>query len=310
MDTKKNIIEIIKSLETFSPRIGKREELAFNFLTEILQNNDINFEVQEFKNEIPNYEVKHNLEISFIPNTFSSGKIKEFVIVSNLDKREDFEIPNINFNPLSKGISLATFYYVPAIAISKEDLNKLPENLKVEIKVKKEEFISRNILIGNLENPKNLFFTHYDTILNGANDNSSGVAVLLYYILNNRDSLRQNLFVFCGSEELSFEKPYWCKGYREFEKEYLNLMKKSKKIVVVDSIGHKKPKIIRDKDLLKEAFVINNFETLYEKIYLITSIQGFHDKKYFSIYHSYEDTIDKLNENYLLKGLEIIKELC
>jgi len=306
----KKIKSIITELEKLSPRKGKREKLAFDLLTEILQENDIDFEVQKFKNAIPNHKVKHNLEINFIPNTFSSGKIEEFVIISNLEKRENFSIPNINFNPLSNSISLATFYYVPSIAISKKDLNKLPENLKIKIKVKKEKFVSRNILVGNDENPKNIFFTHYDTVLNGANDNSSGVAILLYYILNNRDSLEQNLFVFCGSEELSFEKPYWCKGYREFEKEYFDLMNKANKIIIVDSIGHEKPKIERNKELLKEAFVINNFEKFYRKIYLVTSIQGFFDKKYFSIYHSYEDAIDKLNENYLLKSLKIIRKFC
>jgi len=306
----KNIKDIIKELERFSPRRGKREELAFNFLTKILQENDIKFEIQKFKNAIPSYKVKHNLEIDFIPNTFASGKIEEFVIVSNLEKRENFEIPNINFNPLSSGISLATFYYVPSVAISKKDLNRLPENLKIKIKVKKEKFVSRNILVGNFENPKNIFFTHYDTVLNGANDNSSGVAILLHYILNNPHSLKNNLFVFCGSEELSFEKPYWCKGYREFEKEYSDLMNKTKRMIVVDSIGHEKPKVVKNKEFLREAFVINNFEKFYEKIFLVTSIKGFSDKKYFSIYHSQEDTVDKLNEKYLLESLKIIKKFC
>jgi len=304
----KIITDIIKRFERFSPRKGKREELASNFLAEILQDRNIEFEVQKFKNEIPNYKVKHNLEINFIPNTFSSGKIEEFVIISNLDKRENFESPNINFNPLSKSISLATFYYVPSIAISKKDLNKLPENLRIKIKVKKERFVSRNILVGNAKNPKNIFFTHYDTVLNGANDNSSGVAILLYYILNNRDSLKNNLFVFCGSEELSFERPYWCKGYREFEKEYFDLMNKTKRMIVVDSIGHEKPKVVKNKEFLREAFVINNFEKFYEKIHLVTSIKGFSDEKYFSIYHSQEDTLDKLNENYLLESLKIIRK--
>jgi len=113
----KKIKSIITELEKLSPRRGKREKLAFNLLTEILQENDIDFEVQKFKNAIPNHKVKHNLEINFIPNTFTSGKIEEFVIISNLEKRENFSIPNINFNPLSNSISLATFYYVPSIAI-------------------------------------------------------------------------------------------------------------------------------------------------------------------------------------------------
>ena len=309
------ILEIIRELEKLNPRKGKRIELAFRFLSNFLENNEISFEVQKFKNAIPDYKVKHNLEIEFIPNTFASGKIEEFVIVSNLEKNEDFELPNINFNPLSNSISLATFYYVPSIAISKKDLNKLPENLKIKIKVKKEKFIAKNILVGNVKNPKTIFITHYDTLLNGAIDNSSGVAVLLYHIIHNKNSLEQNLFVFCGSDELSFEKPYWCKGYREFEKEYFDLLKKARKIVVVDSIGHKKPKIERRKELLKEAFTINNFEKLYKKVYLITSVKGYFtikefDKEYLSVYHSYEDTIDKLNEKYLLESLKIIRKFC
>jgi len=104
-----------------------------------------------------------------------------------------------------------------------KNLNKLPEVVKIKINVEREKFRSRNLLAGNLTAPKTIFFTHYDTVLKGTIDNAS-VAVLLYFLINHKSALKENLFVFGGSEELSFEEPYWSKGYRELEKEYVGLM--------------------------------------------------------------------------------------
>ncbi len=300
---------LIKSLERLNPRKGRNEEKTFKLISRLLEKNSIGFEVQKFRNAIPKYKVKSDLKIKFIPNCFASGKIEKINIVSNIEYREDYIFPNINFNPYCNDISLATFYYVPSIVISKKDLLKLPEEIKVEIKVKKEKFISKNILIGNLKNPKNIIFTHYDTLLNGAIDNSSGTAILIYYILKNGNALKENLFAICGSEELSFEKPYWCKGYREFEKEYFDIMKNSKKLIFVDSIGHKKPKIVKEKEMLKEAANLKNFESLYKKIYVLTSISSLNDKEFLSIYHSNLDTIKNIKEEFLIEAIKILNSL-
>lgn len=145
---------------------------------------------------------------------------------------ENFEIPNINFNPFCKSVSLTSFYFTPSLAISKKDLHFIinVEEIEGKVKIKKEKFISRNLIIGNLENPRFVIFAHYDTIKKGAIDNSSGVAILLSLIKENPKTLSNTLFVFSGSEELSFEKPiYWGKGYRVFEEEFKEVLKNSKK---------------------------------------------------------------------------------
>ena len=323
---------LIKSLERLNPRKGRNEEKTFKLISRLLEKNSIGFEVQKFRNAIPKYKVKSDLKIkfipncfvsgkiektniisniqyredyifpniNFIPNCFASGKIEKINIVSNIEYREDYIFPNINFNPYCNGISLATFYYVPSIAISKKDLFKIPEEIKVKIKVKKENFISRNILVGNLKNPKNIIFTHYDNLL---------TAVLIYYILKNRNALKENLFAICGSEELSFEKPYWCKGYREFELQFLEIMKNSKKLIFVDCIGHKKPKIIKEKEMLREAANLKNFEVLYKKVFLLTSAYSLKDKKFLSVYHSNLDTIKNLKMEYLFDAVDILNSL-
>lgn len=73
--------------------------------------------------------------------------------------------------------------------------------------VKPKKHNSLNILVGNNINPKNIFFAHYDSVGIGATDNASGVGILMNIIINFPKSLRDNLFVFSGNEELSYDYP-------------------------------------------------------------------------------------------------------
>ena len=129
--------------------------------------------------------------------------------------------------------------------------------------------------------------------------NSSGTATLLYGIINNKINIKENLIVFSGCEELSYDRPYyWGYGYRVFEYEYKEILEKSKKIIVYDMFGHSKPTLT--KDYIKEAFPIMS-EYLYEKSIQISESNN----DWIKFYHSDADTIDKINEYYIEEGLKL-----
>lgn len=287
------IYRLIKSLSNFCPIRGKNEKKVVDFLLNILES--FNVEVQKFKNVIPdvsNSKIKPKIGLI---STFSSGKIyiEERNIISNFF---EFDRPNINFNPFCQDISLVTFYREPAITISKSDVEKLIELDEIKVKIKKERFISHNILVGS-KNPRYVVFTHYDTVLSGVCDNISGTSFLIHFILKNQQYLKNTLFVFSGSEELTYyDSTYWGYGYRIFEEEHLDVLKNCKRIVVVDSLGLAKSYI--DKEFLKEAFPIKNLEIFKRKIFLITGI----NKSYWKIYHSNLDNlnyIEKIEKNFI-----------
>jgi hypothetical protein len=293
------IYRLIKKLSSFCPIRGKNEKKkAANLLLNILES--FNVEVQKFKNVIPDvFNSKIKPKIGLI-STFSSGKIcvEERNIISNFC---EFDRPNINFNPFCQDISLVTFYRKPAVTVSKSDVEKLIELDKIKVKVKKERFISYNILVGS-KNPRYLVLTHYDTVLSGTCDNISGTSFLIHFILKNQQYLKNTLFVFSGSEELTYyDSIYWGYGYRIFEEEHLDILKNCKRIVVVDSLGLTKSYI--DKEFLKEAFPIKNLEIFKRKIFLITGI----NKNYWKIYHSNLDNlnyIEKIEKNFIKNVLD------
>ncbi|MEM5829936.1 MAG: hypothetical protein QXL82_00255 [Candidatus Aenigmatarchaeota archaeon] len=305
-----NFQHAIKELEKFYPIRGKREKLAANFIMSFLEEKGISYEIQKFKNQVPNGKSKlicDGVEIKSLPSSFVSGKIRDKNLIPNILIRENFSEPNIAFNPYSKAISLATFYYVASLTISRNDVQKVlkADEIYGKVKIKKEKFTGYNIIVGNIKTSKRLIFAHYDTVLNGAIDNSSGTAFLLSLITNSKYLKEENLFLICGSEELSFEKPYWGYGYRIFEKEFEYLFKEVKEIIVVDCIGFDKPIFIdSDKNLKMEAFPIKNFEKYEKKIVVFSSISENNIKDFYSFYHSYLDTKKLLEKKYIEESFE------
>ncbi|MEM5828391.1 MAG: hypothetical protein QW197_02725 [Candidatus Aenigmatarchaeota archaeon] len=305
-----NFNELIENLEKFYPIRGKNEKVVFRVLVEFLEKNNISYETQDFINIVPNGKselVCDGLKIESLPSSFVSGKIGDKNLVSNILIREDFQEPNIAFNPYSREISLATFYSVPSITIRRSDVKRIleAENVRGKVKIKKEKFKSFNIIVGNFKNPKRLIFTHYDTVLNGAVDNSSGTAFLLSLLATFRDVMKENLFFICGSEELSYDKPYWGYGYRIAESEFEKFFETSKEIVVVDCIGFDKASFIEGDSFLKrEAFPIKNFEKYENKIKVFSSISSKNIKEFYSFYHSNSDIKELLKEKYVIENFK------
>jgi len=305
------IIDIIKDLEKFSPR-NNEESLKniYKYIKENLEKVGIDFFDQYFKVSIPfdegSYIILDNGEkIIGKANSFVSGYFEEKNIYSSQNINQEINIPHINYNQYYDVFSGVIFYDFPVINIKKSDLIKVinSEEIKVYVNIKRKLIKTENILVGNIENPKNIIFTHFDTIFNGALDNSSGTATLLYGIINNKINIKEDLIVFSGCEELSYDRPYyWGYGYRVFEYEYKEILEKSKKIIVYDMFGHSKPTLT--KEYIKEAFPIMS-EYLYEKSILISESNN----DWIKFYHSDADTIDKINEYYIEEGLKLLLKI-
>lgn len=311
-----NQLQFIKKLLACSPRQLKGESRAGDIIAKTLALNNIPFIVQKFNVYVPKTElaklIADGKKIDCMATSFVSGKIygKEKIISSmyNFDVDEP-DSPNINFNPYCIGLSCVTHYFAPAITIHPKDILKIVKAKKIsgEVKITKTIHESRNFLVGDIKNPKNIFFTHYDCLNLGAIDNASGVSVLMATCITKPDILENNLVVFAGAEELSYDKPtYWAHGYREFEKKYFSLMKYAKKIICVDSVGADVPKISHDPQFLHQAFPIANAKKFKKKI-----IGIFGDiQKLLPVYHSDLDTIHNLHVKYLQKTTKVILQIA
>jgi len=299
-----NSILFIKKLLDFSPREGINETKAGVFLTSLLRKNNVKYYLQKFNVYIPKkiktkLVINENEEIPVEPICFFSGVIESVdnIISSFLPGEKNFSY--ISFNPYCNSISIMNrSIKYPAIAIRRKDLFKVikAKKTRVTIKIKKEIHQSQNILVGNIYNPKNLIFAHYDSISIGAVDNASGVCIAMRLILENPNIINKSLFIFSGNEELSYDFPiYWGKGYREFEKKYFDLMKQAKKIYVVDCVGNGEPQKLSTHYWIDEAFPIKNKKIAHKKTLIITG----DIKKLWTYYHSDLDTINKLKKKYL-----------
>ena len=164
-----------------------------------------------------------------------------------------------------------------------------------------------NILVGNLVNPKAILLTHFDSIGPGALDNASGVAVSMAVLVNNPGFIRNNLVVFSGCEEKSHEKPiFWGYGYRQFEKKYGPLLQFCKAIYVVDSIGNGKLHFFQGDYYFHQAVPLNNLKAVKHKLFVLTGSV----KKLLAIYHTSDDTTEKLSKKYLEASYRKLAEVC
>lgn len=305
----------IKKIISFSPRQLKGETKTLKYLEKILQENNITYSLQKFKLKIPFTKkaelIANNKKIKCENSGFVSGKINnnDVIISSLMSSSICQDISNINYNPRCDGVSIKNNYFAPSWAVSKNDINKVIQAKKIngEIICEAKNHNSANILVGNIKNPKSISFAHYDSILKGAIDNASGVALMMKLILEKQELLKDNLFVFSGAEELSYDKPvYWGRGFRVFEKKYLNLFKLAKKIIIIDCIGYDKTLKIQDPKIVQLGFPILNAKKLANKIKFITADLN----KLMKVYHSELDDISNIKIKYLDQAYSLfLKEI-
>lgn len=311
-------IEIVKNLIEFSPRQFEREEMTKKYIIEILKKNDISFKLQNFHVAVPifkNYYLKADgREIECLPTCFKSGKIsKKCDIISSLDfSYKGSGNRNINYNPHCDGISLANFYDEPSLAISRKDIKIIRNAKKIDgmVEVEKKTYESCNILAGNCKDPKNIIFAHYDCFFKGALDNASGVAVCLDMIIENKNISEDDLIVFCGAEELSFDQPeYWGKCFRVFEDKYELIMKRANKIIIADCVGNGIPEIVINTKVIPLYFPAKALKSMNEKIYVVTSAER-EPEKLMSVYHCNFDNIENVDEKYLIRAKKVLLKIC
>ena len=259
---------------------------------------------QNFSTFIPEYKKAElfadGKKIPVKPTCFVSGKIKDKkAILSSLISLERFvEDTNINFNPCCREFSRGNHYFAPSVAVRPKDLKKICDAKVVtgEVIVRKQKHQSKNILVGNRENPKNILFCHYDSIGPGAVDNASGTAVLLELILSHPETLKNNLYVIAGNEELSYDKPiYWGFGYRVFEKQYPLLLKNANQIFCVDCVGNGKTVFDQNIEIVRLGLPIKNLQKYLCKMYAVYG----DFEKLMEVYHGDNDTLDKVKNRYL-----------
>ncbi len=290
--------------------------MAAGFIRDALSNYGIKCREQKFTTFIPQtkkaFLYADNKKVECQACCYISGTVKgkDSLLSSLIPSRFFLEKANINFNPeCPETISCSNFYFAPALAISRNEVQKLlqAKRIRGKVVVKKIKHRAVNILVGNIENPQTICFAHYDSINMGAIDNASGVAVVMGAILLRPDTLAATLYVFSANEELSYDNPtYWGHGFRVFEKKFLAVMKKAKKIVVIDSIGNGSTYITQDPNLQYLGFPIKNLESLRKKVFAMTG--DFHHLM--SVYHSDADDMRGLKDCYLKEASQKLLALC
>lgn len=291
-------------LVSLGERQGKNEKLAAEKMIKVLEQSKVPYQIQTFQTFVPDYKkaelIADGKKIPIKPTCFVSGKIKsKNAIISSLISSQRFiKDSNINFNPCCREFSRSNHYFAPSVAVRPKDLQKICDAKKVtgEVIVKKQKHTSKNILVGNLKNPKNILFCHYDSIGPGAVDNASGTAVLLELILSYPETLKNNLYVIAGNEELSYDKPlYWGFGYRVFEKRYPLLLKNAKQIFCVDCVGNGTTVFDQNIAIVRLGLPIKNLRKYISKTYAVYG----DFEKLMEVYHGDNDTLDKVQDRYL-----------
>ncbi len=313
----RTISQFITDICAFSPRQFEGALLTAEYIKKTLTEIGIPFASKTHVVDIPKtLSAQCHADEKSVPclcTSFISGKIKgsEALISSLISSRYLSDVPNINFNPRTEAgvISRSNFYFAPSIAISHSDIPRLLEAKKVEVRVEvlKKKVVVETIYAGNVKTPAHIIFAHYDSIGTGALDNASGVAVVLG-LLNRigEKSLKKNLFVFDGNEELSYDKPtYWGHGFRVFEKRHKDLLEKARAIIVVDCVGNDKPEISIDPKIINLAFPLKEVEQYSGKI----KILGGNIPQLMTIYHTDGDIPDNLSEKYLDQSLTLLISL-
>lgn len=298
-------MKFVEKLCSFAPRLGKNEKLAADFIIKTLSANGIKYYSQKFKATIPIWK-KADLfvdgdRIECKNTSLVSGHIlgKENIVSSFASLDEGKNKYNINFSPLADIICMADFYRHPSVAVKYSDLPKIlkAKDVQGEVVVEKFTYDSQNILVGNRKNPKFLVFVHYDCIgAGGAVDNASGVSVAMHAIFNYPEILDHTLFIFSGCEEIAYDN-YKINGigFRKFEQTFFLIMKKAKRIYVLDGVGNGAPHFTQDFNLLDVTLQVKMLKSIQKNVFLM---QGDVDK-IMDVYHSDKDTIDQLRESYL-----------
>ncbi|TSC79965.1 MAG: Uncharacterized protein G01um101425_442 [Candidatus Peregrinibacteria bacterium Gr01-1014_25] len=299
--------------------LGERQLLAETRATDricaFLKDAGIPYDVQTFPIQIPQARsavlTVDGDAVDCVATCFTSGVIpdKETIISSAMPMAESPDLPNINVNPYCPVISRANHYRKPAVAVSHAVLTRVlaGKTVRGEVAVELVAYEAHNIVVGNIDAPATVVFTHYDSIGPGAFDNASGTAAVLEALVRSPALREDSLVVLSGAEELSTDLPYyWGAGYRRFQERHPDVLARAQSIVVVDSVGRGAIGAITDARTVRRAFPLADMETLLPKIRLIAgSLEGL-----MPVYHSALDTMDVIDEASIAAATDLLLRSC
>lgn len=272
--------KLIKNLTDIGPRYAEKEIQAAKVIENLLSSFKISFVTQPFSSEVlvcTKAELKANgKKIECLSSTIISGEIPNGDYLISHFGYSGKTPYNIAYSPVTDNISVVDHYKVPSVSISRRDVIKIimAKDIKGVVEIKRTRINTENILVGNVENPNNIVFAHFDSIVGrGAVDNAGSVAIMMSCLINNRDLLTTTLFNFSGNEEIAYDD-YKLSGYgfRVFEQKYSNLLKTAKKIIVMDGLGVGEPSFTQNgldwvlqvkmlNQIRKKAFWLQNDQT-------------------------------------------------
>lgn len=306
-----DMINLIKQLCALGHRQLQQETAAFELLVQLLDQAKINYATQTYATFIPDFKsatlVADGMNIDAVATSFVSGEIngKDNLVSSLISSQPLIDTPNLNFNPACLGISRSNHYFAPSVAIAAKDVSRIcaAKVVNATVVVGKTPHQSCNILVGNTTRPKNILICHVDSVGPGATDNAAGVAVLMKLVTDYPELLSNNLFVFAGNEELSYDYPvYWGHGYRVFEQEYGQQLAQANNILVVDCVGNGPTTFSQDPHLVHIGFPLSQAAVLKEKI---TMVYGDFDRL-MAVYQSDLDVPEVLVPEALVEAVQAL----
>ncbi len=304
-----NHFDFLKKLISVSPRFAENELKAAEIIKSELSENNISFQIQPFQTAVPQTTkaelIIDGQNIPCMGSSLVSGDIPDGkYLVSHFGYSGDHTPYNIAYSPVTDDISVVDHLEIPSITISRKDIVKvvMGKDIHGRVEVEKKEFSTENILVGNLKNPKNIVFSHFDSIVkDGAVDNGAGVSVLMKLALQ-KNIINDSLLIFSGNEEISYDDYSHKSGYgfRVFEKDYKNILLSTHKIFVIDGIGLTKANFSQAG--LDWVLQLRCLDDVRSKVYWLQNDQS-EILKYF---HTIHDSIENLSEAHIESAYQLL----
>jgi len=206
---------------------------------------------------------------------------------------------NISYSPITDEISVVDIYRQPSVTISRSSVIQIVMAKEVwgSVKVDREYFTSANILVGNLVNPQTIVIAHFDSMFvgKGALDNAAAISIMFEIIKNDPKIIENNLLIFTGNEEVSYDNYITKSGYgfRKFEERHIDILKNCKQIIVIDGIGVSDASFSQNG--LDWVLQVKCLDEIRNKVFWLQNDQS-EVLKYF---HTKADTIKVIQEKYL-----------
>jgi hypothetical protein len=297
------MFDLINRLTKISPRFGHDEAKAAEVITDTLKALKIPYKEEPFDSSGPRM-VKAELFADDMPvpcigSSMASGEIKDGkYLISAFGYAGEKRPYNICYSPITDEISVVDFFNEPSVTISRKSVVTLvmADKVRGRVEVEEEKFKAENILVGNGDNPETIVIAHYDSIVgDGAVDNAGAVATVMEAIKLRPEILHNNLVVFAGNEEISYDNYKTRSGYgfRAFESEHGEQLKAARQIIVIDGIGVGHPAFVQTG--LNWVLQVKMLDEIRGRVFWLQNDQS-EVLKYF---HTKADVVDNLQEEYL-----------